>query len=142
MRGRIGARFGARGAQAALVLGSVLCAALLFAACGGGGSSSSGGGYQQPSGPAVQTLDIHAGNFYFKPDKLDAKAGITKIDLTDDGGVHTLVFDGAFDGFQLEVTGGGDTAAGKVDLKPGKYTFYCNLPGHRAEGMEGTITVK
>jgi plastocyanin len=128
MRGRIGARFGARGAQAALVLGSVLCAALLFAACGGGGSSSSGGGYQQPSGPAVQTLDIHA--------------GITKIDLTDDGGVHTLVFDGAFDGFQLEVTGGGDTASGKVDLKPGKYTFYCNLPGHRAEGMEGTITVK
>ena len=56
--------------------------------------------------------------------------------------IHTLVFDGAFPGFMLEVSGGGDTSTGKVDLKPGKYTFYCNITGHRAQGMEGTITVK
>ena len=30
----------------------------------------------------------------------------------------------------------------KIDLKPGKYTFYCSIPGHRAQGMEGTLTVK
>jgi plastocyanin len=139
MRGTITARFGAR---AGLVLGSILCAALLFVACGGDSGSSAGSGYKQPTGPSVQTLDIAAGNFYFKPDKIDAKAGVTTIKLTDDGGIHTLVFDGAFDGFQLEVTGGGDTSTGKVDLQPGKYTFYCNITGHRAQGMEGTITVK
>lgn len=124
------------------VLGTLLCAGLLFAACGGSDGGGSSGGYTPPKGPSVQTLDIHAGNFYFKPDKLDAKAGVTTIDLTDDSGIHTLVFDGAFPGFQLEVSGGGDTSSGKVDLKPGKYTFYCNITGHRAQGMEGTITVK
>jgi uncharacterized cupredoxin-like copper-binding protein len=27
------------------------------------------------------------------------------------------------------------------DLAPGTYTFYCTVPGHRAAGMEGTITI-
>ena len=29
-----------------------------------------------------------------------------------------------------------------VALKPGKYTFYCPVPGHRQAGMQGTLTVK
>ena len=29
-----------------------------------------------------------------------------------------------------------------LSLKPGKYTFFCQAPGHRAAGMYGTITVK
>ena len=28
-----------------------------------------------------------------------------------------------------------------LNLKPGKYTFYCSVPGHRAGGMVGTLTV-
>ena len=30
----------------------------------------------------------------------------------------------------------------KLNLKPGKYTFFCQVPGHRQAGMYGTLTVK
>ena len=29
-----------------------------------------------------------------------------------------------------------------ADLKPGKETFYCSVPGHEQAGMKGTLTVK
>ena len=29
-----------------------------------------------------------------------------------------------------------------LNLKPGTYTFFCQVPGHRAAGMSGTLTVK
>ena len=33
-------------------------------------------------------------------------------------------------------------ASFKITLKPGTYTYFCQVPGHRAAGMVGTLTVK
>jgi len=128
--------------RAGRALAGVAAMVMLLAGCGGGGGGSDSG-YKEPKGASIATITVDAGNFYFKPDAIDADAGINTIKLVGDGGLHTLVFDDdKVPGFQLEVVGDGDTSAKKVDLKPGKYTFYCDIQNHRQQGMEGTLTVK
>jgi plastocyanin len=36
----------------------------------------------------------------------------------------------------------GGTSSFTFSLKPGTYTFYCQVPGHAAAGMHGVLTVK
>jgi plastocyanin len=36
----------------------------------------------------------------------------------------------------------GGVSSVSVNLRPGTYTFYCTLPGHRQAGMQGTLTVR
>ena len=55
---------------------------------------------------------------------------------------HNIVIDG--NGVKAagnEVQNGGVSTV-KVTLKPGTYAYYCSVPGHRAGGMQGTLTVK
>ena len=109
-----------------------------IAACGG---SSGGSSYKEPTGPAQATVDIKGGNFFFDPKNPQAPAGIIAIKLESTDAPHTLVFDGGkVPGFKLAASSG-KSAQLKVNLKPGKYTFYCDITGHREAGMEGTLTV-
>jgi plastocyanin len=40
-----------------------------------------------------------------------------------------------------KTVGQGGKSTVSADLKPGKYEFYCSVPGHEAAGMKGTLTV-
>lgn len=122
--------------RGSVLLGAV---ALGLGACGGsdGGEST----YVEPKGPAVKTLKVDAGNLWFKPKELEAPAGIIRIDLDNtESGAHTLAIKGV-PGFELSVSGEGDTDGAKVKLSPKEYEFYCTIPGHAEAGMKGTLTV-
>jgi plastocyanin len=85
------------------------------------------------------TIKIDARNFAFSPKKITVKAGkkIT-IALHSKDATHDFTIQG---GDTVVEAGGGKTKTGTFTLaKKGKYTFYCSIPGHRAAGMQGTIT--
>jgi plastocyanin len=127
-----------RCARAAIAAAVAVLAGVAGAACGdnGGGSSE----YKEPRGPAQATITIEGGNFFFEPKDSEAPAGVDAIRLESVEGLHTLVFDdGKVPGFKLEASSGNFDEL-KVDLKRGTYTIYCDIPGHREGGMEGTIT--
>jgi plastocyanin len=121
---------------------ATLAVALLAAGCGGGG----GGGTKSvtvtaPAGGGAAAVTIEAHDVYFNVTAIKAPAGKLVIHYVEDGSQqHTLVIDGV-KGFKLQVGPGKKSDDGTVDLQPGSYTYYCTIPGHRAQGMHGTITV-
>ena len=135
---------GALAVIVAVLLGAVGAAGLTTL---GASENKHGGGeaeaaFVEPKGPPVATVEIDAlPTLKFQATDFPTIGGINQINYIDKGGTHTLVFEEAeFRGFELAVSGDGDDS-GKVDLGTGVYTVYCNIPGHRAAGMEATITV-
>jgi uncharacterized cupredoxin-like copper-binding protein len=41
-----------------------------------------------------------------------------------------------------KIVGPGHTSTITVTLHRGSYTYYCPVPGHKAAGMKGTLTVR
>lgn len=132
---------------------TILAAALVLAlaGCGGNNEESGGGGTAATPTPAAtsggggETLNLAApadGTLAFEPPKLSAKAGTVTIDFDNPASIPHAV---EVEGHGIEEAS--DTVTGAktsltVDLKAGKYTFYCPVGNHRQEGMEGTLTVK
>jgi plastocyanin len=108
-------------------------------------TASSASGYKQPTGAPVASVEVVAqpgSALAFNATSFNTQAGVNEIKYVLGNGTHTLVFtETEFTGFELAVGGSKQTDSGKVDLKPGTYTIYCTIPGHRAAGMQATITV-
>jgi plastocyanin len=96
------------------------------------------------SGSAVEVEADPSGNLAFTTEKISTKAGNDTIEFTNESPVpHDVVIEDE-NGKELggtEVIAEGSESA-EVELKPGTYTFFCSVPGHRQAGMEGTLTVK
>jgi plastocyanin len=136
-------------------------AAIALVACGGGDSSEStpttaettaestgGGGSEGSGGGGGSVVEIEAApgaELAYVQKEAKAKAGQVSIDFNNP---QTLSHDVAVEdssGKELgktELVADGSSTGTIGNLKPGKYTFFCTVPGHREAGMEGTLVVE
>ena len=137
-----------------------LCAALAVAGCGSSKKSSSSTSPSPASTPAPSTapsttpstskggstvkLSADAsGQLAFNTTSLSAKAGKITLDMSNPSAVpHGIAVEGAGVDKRGPTVNQGSTSTLTVALKPGTYTFYCPVDGHKAAGMKGTLTVK
>lgn len=74
--------------------------------------------------------------------KATANAGRLQIISKNDSSIpHDIALEGNGVHAAGTVVKDGGTSQIRVTLKPGSYQFFCTVPGHRAGGMEGTLTV-
>ena len=101
-------------------------------AAGGGIATEKGGKLVIPADPS--------GQLAFSASKAIGRPGPVTIEMSNKSGIpHDIAIDGLGKG---PVVSNG-TSSFKATLQAGKtYTYYCTVPGHRAAGMQGTLTVK
>jgi plastocyanin/mono/diheme cytochrome c family protein len=85
-----------------------------------------------------------SGALAFQQTSLSATAGKVTVDFTNQSPVphNVTVADPSGKVLGATSTFSGGKQSTSVNLKPGKYTFYCSVPGHEQAGMKGTLTVK
>lgn len=107
----------------------------------GGGQTGGGGGGK---GSTVKFVADPSGSLAYTTTQASAKAGEVTLDFENP---QSLTHDVAIEDSSGEEVGATElitdsSTSTSVELKPGTYTFFCSVPGHREGGMEGTLTVK
>jgi uncharacterized cupredoxin-like copper-binding protein len=102
-------------------------------------------GAAAPAKGAATALSLSAnpgGLLSYNTKALTAKAGAVTIILTNSAPLeHNLTVAQGATVLGATPTFQGGSKKLTLQLKPGSYTFYCSVPGHRQAGMEGTLKV-
>jgi uncharacterized cupredoxin-like copper-binding protein len=123
--------------KALLAIGASLT--LLLAGCGGGDEENG----EEAAGAEGEKIVLTGRDFEFDPSTVTIdSAGTYTFELKNEGGtIHALEIEGNGAEEETPEIGPGEEAEVTIDLSAGEYEFYCPVDGHRAQGMEGTITV-
>jgi plastocyanin len=109
---------------------------------------AAGGAPAGAAGPQTTEIDADpSGLLAFTQKSVSLKAGKATINFINRAPIaHNLTIQGGTGATGPFVAGTATFATGTAKLtatlKPGTYTFYCSVPGHRASGMQGTLTVQ
>jgi nitrite reductase (NO-forming) len=84
-------------------------------------------------------IQLVARDFSLSPTEITIPAGTTvNLVLVNDGELlHDVTIPAL--GFRVEAVGGSKAAASLTVTSPGRYEFFCSLPGHQEAGMEGVL---
>jgi len=105
---------------------------------GSSSSGSSGGG----GGQQIALAAPEDGSLKFDKTELEGKAGTVTINFDNPSTTpHAVAIEGSGVEEASDTVTSSKTSV-TADLKAGTYTFYCPVGNHRAEGMEGTLTIK
>jgi uncharacterized cupredoxin-like copper-binding protein len=88
--------------------------------------------------------EVAASEFKFEPNTLSIRAGETTFVVKNAGAIeHNFVIEGPGGQVLARIPNiaVGATEQVTATLAPGTYAIVCTLPGHRAAGMAGTLTV-
>lgn len=103
-------------------------------------------GREAASGSGSSTLKEEAdpeGQLRYTTKNLSAKAGAVTISFSNMSPLmHNMTIAQGTKVLGATPTFQGATKTLTLTLKPGTYVFYCSVPGHRAAGMEGKLTVQ
>jgi plastocyanin len=144
--------------KAATILLAGVVAAIGVASCGSksnsntsantsSSTSTTGTSTSAAAGGAASTLNVSApasGALQFDQKSLSTKAGVVTVNFNNPSPLmHDVVIQDS-SGAQVGSTNpiSMSNASFTATLKPGTYTFFCNVDGHRQAGMQGTLTVK
>jgi plastocyanin len=98
----------------------------------------------EEEGPvAASAIEADSFNFGFDVTgeaMTNEEAPAIEVHLVSRQGSHTFVFEGFEDAMKLAADQQSDSV-GRIELPPGTYTYYCDIVGHRQNGMEGQLEV-
>lgn len=96
----------------------------------------------KPIGPGGE-LEVQAFEWGFDLVEGVARDGAVKVTLENTGGtLHDFTITEAVGDTQTIEAPAGETTTGELELFGGQtYTFFCSVPGHREQGMEGELKV-
>jgi uncharacterized cupredoxin-like copper-binding protein len=136
---------------AVFAIGAAVAVPMVGCGSSSNDNSTSNAATQAPStGGAAATapggaVNLTATDFKFNPSDPTVKPGQVTFNEKNAGQVtHSLEIENV-NGQDKELQGSvspGQSGTLTVDLKPGKYEFYCPIDSHRQMGMTGEITVK
>jgi plastocyanin len=109
------------------------------------GGAAAGGGKATTGGETIRLEADPDGQLAYTTDTLSARAGNVTIAFDNPASITHDV--------SVEDSGGNDLGTSDLiaqdttslvlkNVRPGSYTFYCTVPGHKDAGMEGTLTVR